>query len=233
MCVAARGRSDPHRRGAAATTELPLVAFDFGFLREGRGTHTTPVLVAADKDSGCVFAWALESKSAYPGWLPAAIDRCLRDLGHHGHVILKGDRENSLMSILHQVARLRPLRTQIERSALGDSQSNGRAERAVQSIEMMVRTFKLDLESRMGQRLPVSSALFTWVVRHSADVYNKRQVGRDRATPYQRARGRVYNGELLQFASKVMYRLSGPVQGGGHDRKMAHRNLGRKDLVIR
>ena len=215
VCVGARGRSDPHRQATTATTEIPQISFDFAFFREGRGTHTVPVLVGVDKDTACLFAYALPSKSgALPGWLPSEIERSIRDLGHHGSIILKGDRENSLVSILHQVARLRGGRTQIERNATADSQSNGRAERAVQSIEMMTRTFKLDLEARVSACVPVDIALFTWLVRHAADVYNKRQIGRDHMTPYQRIRGRVYAGELVRFAAPVLYRISGPVQGG-------------------
>ena len=82
-------------------------------------------------------------------------------------------------------------------------------------MEMMTRTFKLDLEQRVGSRVPVESAVFSWLVRHASDVYNKRQVGKDKKTPFQRVRGRVYAGELLQFAARVLFRISGPVRGGG------------------
>ena len=173
-----------------------------------------PVLVLADKESGCVGALALPSKSAFPQWLAPLICRMIREFGHHGPVILKGDKENALMDALHRTARLWGSRAQVERGALSDSQSNGRAERAVQTVEMMTRTLKLDLESRLGRTLPVECAVFAWLVRHAADLFNKRQVGKDRQTPYQRARGRIYAGELLQFCSPVFYRLSGPVRGG-------------------
>ena len=203
-----------HRVRAPDTTGIPLVAFDFAFFREGRGMTNIPVLVLADKDSGCVGALPLPDKSSFPSWVAPSVCRLIQSFGHHGALILKSDRENALMDIIRQVAQIRPGRTQIETGALGDSQSNGRAERAVQSVEMMTRTLKLVIEARIGHQLPVECAFFTWVIRHAADLYNKYQVGRDRQTPYQRARGRLYTGELLQIGSLRMYRVSGPVQGG-------------------
>ena len=58
VCVSARGRSDQHRSTSQRTTGIPLVAFDYGFFREGRGMTNVPVLVAVGKDSGCLGAIA-------------------------------------------------------------------------------------------------------------------------------------------------------------------------------
>ena len=77
VCVGARGRNDMHRRVTASTTQVPLVAFDFAFFRESRGTTNVPVLVAVDKDSGCVAALALPSKSSFPLWLAPLIARII------------------------------------------------------------------------------------------------------------------------------------------------------------
>ena len=48
ICVAARGKSDPHKAVGSASTSLPQVAFDFAFFREGRGTLNVPVLVCVE-----------------------------------------------------------------------------------------------------------------------------------------------------------------------------------------
>ena len=167
-----------------STTEIPQLSLDFAFFREGRGTAMVPVLVMVDKDTACIFAYVLESKSStLPSWIPRELQRCIQQLGYFGAIILKGDREPSLTAVLHHVARLRQAPTQIEHNAVGDSQSNGRVERAVQTVEMMTRTFKLDLENRMGHAVPVSCAMFSWLVRHAADTYNKFQPGRGGKNP--------------------------------------------------
>ena len=130
VCVGARGRSDHHRiNSGIVTTLIPLVGFDFCFLRAHRGSHTMPVLVLVDKDSGCLAALPLPSKSTQEPWMATYVVKVLQYFGHHGSIILKGDRKHAVMDLLHQVARLRGGRTHIEKNALGDSQGNGLAER--------------------------------------------------------------------------------------------------------
>ena len=51
-------------------------------------------------------------------------------------------------------------RTVIELAAQSDSKSSVLAERAVQSVEEMVRVHKLALERRTGVQLPVSHGIF-------------------------------------------------------------------------
>ena len=63
VCVGARGRSDMHRHASQNSTHVPPVAFDLAFFGEARGTTNVPVLVAVDKDSGCIAALALLAKS--------------------------------------------------------------------------------------------------------------------------------------------------------------------------
>ena len=105
ICVSARGKSDPHRVTKMTHTIVPVVAFDFAFFREGRGTINTPILVGIDKDSGCLEAIALPNKGAFPEWLTHKIARTLRGFGHHGTVILKSDSER-LMGIFYRELRV-------------------------------------------------------------------------------------------------------------------------------
>ena len=142
------------------------------------------------------------------------VDMALRTMGHHGPIVLRSDGESSLHELLTNVANGRNAQTLVEHGARQDSQGNGRAERAVKSIEGQVRVLKTDLEQRTGEALPQSSPVFDWLVRHAADLVNKREVGRDRMTPWQRLRGCVYSGELLPFGCAVLHRLSGKMRGG-------------------
>ena len=79
---------------------------------------------------------------------------------------------------------------------------------------MMTRTLLLDVEARIGTSLPLDGPAGTWLIRHAVDLHNKRQLGHDRRTPYQKARGRSYTGELFRWGTSVLYRLSGEVHGG-------------------
>jgi hypothetical protein len=97
---------------------------------------------------------------------------------------------------------------------VGDSNANGVAERAVQSVEEMVRVLKLALEGRVKSKVSVTHKVFPWLVEHAADILTKFVVGRDGRTAFERARGHKYTGEMLEFGTPIMHRAAGKTQGG-------------------
>ena len=60
-----------------------------------------------------------------------------------------------------------------EYSAVGESASNGKAERAVQTIEDLARTLKSALEARIGARVGSTHPMMRWIVRHAALILNQ------------------------------------------------------------
>ncbi len=75
------------------------------------------------------------------------------------------DQESSLTDLFKAVARDRgDSRTVITHAARSDSKGNGQAENAVQSVEEMVRTLMIDLESRCGESLSVDDDFFPWLI---------------------------------------------------------------------
>ena len=53
----------------------------------------------------------------------------------------------------------------------------------------------------------------SWLVEHATDVINKALVMTDGSTAYERIKGRKDHGEMLEFATPVMHRVSGKVHG--------------------
>ena len=119
-----------------------------------------------------------------------------------------------MKAFLKEVADLREAPRVIEQAPVGDSQANGAAERAVRSVEEIVRVHKLALEKKVGKLLPVGLPIFAWLVEFCVDVLNKVQKGPDGKTAFERVRGRRYGGELLAFATPVFFRVAGKVAGG-------------------
>ena len=76
-----------------------------------------------------------------------------------------------------------------EHSAVGESQSNGKAERAVQQAEDQVRTAKSALESRIGAKIPSSLPIARWTVEHAIDIHNKYTVSFTMISPYEELHG--------------------------------------------
>ena len=60
-----------------------------------------------------------------------------------------------------------------EHSHVGESQSNGASERAVQLVEDLARTLKSALEERIGWTIPATHALMQWLLRHASYLLTK------------------------------------------------------------
>ena len=214
-CVAGRAKDWPHKSIKEKVLEVPEVHFDYCFPRDGPGEDYSVVLVGKDRESKMIMAHVVPFKGADTEWVCEQIVRDLRKWGIHGEVKLFSDQEPAIHDVLVQVAKYRgAARTTVCHSAVGDSAGNGIAERAVQSVEEMVRVHKLALEGRLQQRLPVRHAVFAWLVEHAADVLNRYCVGRDGRTPFHRLRGRHCESHMAEFGALVMFRVAGKVHGG-------------------
>ena len=110
------------------------------------------------------------------------------------------------MAVIHDACAL--LTAATPRTSLVNSKgSNGAAERAVQSVEVMARTLRLDLLGRtniaVGSDLPITS----WMVRHAAWLLSHFQTGSaDGKTAYARQFERPYESPVLPFAERVMWK---------------------------
>ena len=92
-----------------------------------------------------------------------------------------------------------------EASAVGESASNGRAERAIQAIEDKHRTLKIALESRIATRIPSTHPVLKWLVEHSATVLNRCRVNENGKTPYEEVHGQRSTQKVVEFGEQVFY----------------------------
>ena len=91
-----------------------------------------------------------------------------------------------------------------ELSAVGASASNGRAERAVQAVEDLVRTLKAALESRLEWRIPCEHPVVRWMVEHAADVMNKHAINKSGMTPYEELHDQKAKERRADFGESVL-----------------------------
>ena len=92
-----------------------------------------------------------------------------------------------------------------ENSAVGESASNGKAERAVQMVEDQIRTVKLALETRIGARIQSSHPMLKWVVLHCADILNEYTVDRSGMSPYEETHGQKAPERRVELGECVFY----------------------------
>ena len=107
----------------------------------------------------------VDSKGASAEHIVQQVLKDLRKMGHYGDIKVRMDQESSLSDLFRAVARQRgSSRTVITHAARSDSKGNGQAEKAVQSIEEMLRTLFIDLEQRCGEELSVHDNYFPWLL---------------------------------------------------------------------
>ena len=135
-------------------------------------------------------------------------------------IVFKSDQENSI-SAMTEAAIRRAGRTGVpessdtfesgltmavsEFSAVGESASNGRAERTVQAVEDLLRTLKSALEARLKVRLGNQHPVVRWMVEHVATILNRYSVNKDGATPFFSNHGKRPADRLVEFGERVFY----------------------------
>ena len=78
-----------------------------------------------------------------------------------------------------------------EHSAVGESASNGFAERGVQSLEDLTRTMKHALQARLDETVGVKHPIMSWLIVHASNVLNKCLIHRQTSqTAYAYLHGR-------------------------------------------
>ena len=68
-----------------------------------------------------------------------------------------------------------------------------------------MRTLKIGLEHRTGDRVGADSQVLPWIAQHAAALINRYHKGSDGATAYKRARGRDHLGDMCEIGESVLY----------------------------
>ena len=98
--------------------------------------------------------------------------------------------------------------TVLEHSAAGDSQGDGLINRAVKTVEEVVRALKLDVVERVSQKLNVTHRATFWLVERAVILVNEFQFGQDGKTGLERLKRTQPDEDLLRFASQVTTRTA-------------------------
>lgn len=88
-------------------------------------------------------------------------------------------------------------------SAVGESQSNGLAERGVQLVEELLRTYKIALEDRMQQTLSAQHHVFLRLAEHVGSVYNKYETDKEGEAAYERMHGVPAEERSIEFGERM------------------------------
>ena len=113
----------------------------------------------------------------------------------------------------------------MEESPVGESESNGMVERAIQEVQGQIRTMRAAWESRYGRQMTGTVQVLPWMVRHAGNLYSRFTVGANEKTPYWRVkRAKLQCGTRRFRGMRVVFeaRNCGNAQSGS---KMGKRSM--------
>ena len=211
-CVFGRRNNTSHRSRQSSHRKVPLFCADYCFVRDVEDPENLTCLVGKLYPQKAVFASACDMKGADDD----VVGRLAQFLKSTGitKLVYKSDQEPSIRTALEEALRrigrageCEAVEAVPESSAVGESASNGRAERTVQSFEDLLRTLKSALETRIQKKLPVALPVMRWLIEHVANVMNRYAVNEEGVTPYQAIHGKRSTLKVVEFAEQVLYHV--------------------------
>ena len=92
-----------------------------------------------------------------------------------------------------------------EFSDVGSSPSNGKAERAMQLIEDLTRTYLSDLQARLNVKMPTDQPLFRKLLEHTAGNLKRCVVTSEGKTPYEHVHGKKITLTQAELGENSFY----------------------------
>ena len=131
---------------------------------------------------------------------------------------MKSDNEPALTSLFAPWSTMRAMtigsRMIIENSPVGSSKSNGSVERAMQSVQGMIRTIRNNIEGRWGVKIDATHSHWPWTEERAGFQLTRFEVGRDGKTAHERLKGKSAKVQGMAFAEGILCerkRAGGPL----------------------
>ena len=160
---------------------------------------TQTLLVMQESECRSVWSYAVDRKGASEEWVIHQICEELETVGlKDDRIIAREDQEPAIIDVAREIARNRGGRfgTAIDNSRVGDSDSNGTIERAVQDVEWQCRTMRSALEKKIGTKITLMSAITTCLSRRAVYLITRCRNTPNGGTALQMLKGRRSKGKL-------------------------------------
>lgn len=209
-CVGGRRPNSQHRQLSLDRRKVPLFCADYCYVRDEQDPDLLTLAVGKLYPAKMFFASACDVKGPEDE-VTSRLTAFFKEAGIP-KLVYKTDQEYSLRNMIEEALRragrsgtFEAFEAVPEASAVGESASNGRAERAVQAIEDMLRTLKIALETRLGVRVPSAHPVLRWLVEHAATVLNRYRVNENGRTPYEEIHGQRSTQRVVEFGEQIFY----------------------------
>ena len=214
-CVLSRGRDEARLKQETKEKLIPVVQMDYAEAGVENDPHNNfKMIVAKDMASGMGAAIAIQTKGPKDEYAVAAMCSFLKELGHT-RMDLRSDNEPAILAFVEAVklktAQYEEIETIFTTSGPRHShQSVGGAERFVQTVRGLMRTFVVQLEEKTGMKVKPDSPILPWALRHAAWVHNRYNKQKETGlTPYEKVHLTKYQRPLLMFGEHCICRRPG------------------------
>ena len=213
-CVRGRGKDLPHyglQRGELDEARLrPMVCMDwFDVASSGedgkRVEGTTVTLLLTDAETGYVAAIPSPSKGQEMYTHLTKMVITFLKVMRHEKLKIRADQEPALKALIGMVKEQWPHRILVEESPLYSSQSNGRAERAIQTVRRLAASLRVATELRYEMALSSGMVAWPWLIRHAAWLHNRFHVKYNGRTCYEEFYQTRYKNEVVAFGECVLF----------------------------
>ena len=129
-------------------------------------------------------------------------------------MVFKTDQENAVKAFVDDTIRQAGVSVLLdddavleavpEYSAVGESTSNGKAERAVHMLEDQVMTLNSALGARINARVSDRHPAMRWLVMPAALISNRFSVNPDGQTPYQTLHGKHASDKCVEIGEHLL-----------------------------
>ena len=202
-CAKGTAQGEPHKQSERITedSELLTVQRDYLVLKDVPASDGPKVLSMYVKSFGYGTSTVVETKGATDTFAVTWRVKILNCLGL-SDIILQCDPEPSLIQWTESVKSNRQERTAIRSSPRRSHPSNGAVANSHKQLQGQVRTMLAALQDRTHCIPTTDSALMKWTVGHAAWPFPRFR-SNDAQSPFYRALGGPYRGNLLEFGESV------------------------------
>ena len=207
-CVSGKCNNTAHHQLPDHSREVPLLVADYCFLRDHKDQDVLTCLVGRLYPSRALIAIPCDVKGE-DEYAVGRLVEFLRDCGIT-RMVYMCDQEPAIGAVIRAaVDQLRIQSTWVgavkENSAVGESQSNGKAEAAIKCVEDQLRVMKGALESRISARIPSQHPILKWLVEYAAVVLNKYMINPSGHTAYHNLHGKRVSERIVEFGEVVLH----------------------------
>ena len=214
-CVATRAKEDPRKQAVTKATSSddsskPWLSSDFCYTSASNCADPPAVaLVMTDNWSKAFLSVPVKKRGGQ-----ASIAHMVEGIVHfrtqlgYSSICLKADNEGSRKAVKEQVQKKRGalgLSTTLADSVPHAHETNGAAERAIQTVRRLANTFLDSVRSKAKIDIPHSHPLVSWALKHSSWILNGfHKHSATQRTAFEIMTGFPYSGKLIAFGSWVM-----------------------------